>query len=529
MSYRSSWDTVGGAEGLPDYVYYNADIINNQATDLTTGLAAPDPPIRFNETRDTALIKDASQYHFSIVRFQMDGPNRNLPLFIPTIKVGPSQNFLGAQDVTVYSVALSYQQTWNVAPGTGPGGGNTASFAITPAPTFVTYESENLNPIIAPLPALPLTKQDISSQYYWVKTYQHWLDLCNAALLTQHQLLYTTFQTQWNTLFAASLALNPFPFASFDAFVANANTPQITFNPNSKLMSIWGDSDGFGPRLEPFAPVAYGPTTAFNIATVYAIGQQVVSAGIGYQSLVNGNVGNVPAASPAQWVVVPFVAGPNTKPTLRLFFNTNMYGLFNNFNANYYNSTSIAGFPSAVPEGYVYEILFSNNFYQNVVDYRLAPYTGVPPLGYVPISQAKVYYQMTQDYKSIDSLWSPISAIVFTTTLLPVRNEAVGAPVAFGRGNLGISSSSQSAFQPIITDVSINLSAVGADDYRSFTFYSPIAEYRMSDLTASRTDIRNIDIQVFWKNRLTGDLNPITMPNQSTVSFKLMFRKKGVA
>ncbi|MFZ4600674.1 MAG: hypothetical protein ACOYNN_18685, partial [Terrimicrobiaceae bacterium] len=77
----------------PDYVYYNADIINNTTDDLpASGLAPPDPQIRFNETRDTALLKDASQYHFSIIRFTMNGANRDLPLFIPNIQTGASQN-----------------------------------------------------------------------------------------------------------------------------------------------------------------------------------------------------------------------------------------------------------------------------------------------------------------------------------------------------------------------------------------------------------------------------------------------------
>ena len=103
MSLKSSITTLGN-QSVPDYIYYNADIINNNTTETADGNVVLDPQVRFNETRDTALLKNAQDYYFSIVRFSMNGPNRDLPLFIPTI-----QNGTGAINVnlTSYSVALS--------------------------------------------------------------------------------------------------------------------------------------------------------------------------------------------------------------------------------------------------------------------------------------------------------------------------------------------------------------------------------------------------------------------------------------
>jgi hypothetical protein len=69
----------------PDYVYYNATIINNR-TGLNNYSRSADPEIRFQETRDTPIINDASKYNFSIIRFTMNGPNKDLPLFIPIIR-----------------------------------------------------------------------------------------------------------------------------------------------------------------------------------------------------------------------------------------------------------------------------------------------------------------------------------------------------------------------------------------------------------------------------------------------------------
>jgi hypothetical protein len=111
--------------------------------------------------------------------------------------------------------------------------------------------------------------------------------------------------------------------------------------------------------------------------------------------------------------------------------------------------------------------------------------------------------------------------------LLPIRSEATGVPVILGTGNLGDSrSTSQAAFQPIITDIAVDTSIGGADEYRTFIYYSPTAEYRLSDFSASKQEIRSIDVQVFWKNRLNNQLYPISMFNLSSVSLKCMFRHK---
>jgi len=63
-----------------------------------------------------------------------------------------------------------------------------------------------------------------------------------------------------------------------------------------------------------------------------------------------------------------------------------------------------------------------------------------------------------------------------------------------------------------------------ASDWRQFISYTPTSEYRLTSMGASDVDVRNIDIQVFWKARLTGELFPINMFNQSSVSMKVLFR-----
>jgi hypothetical protein len=479
---RSNLQFVGGDPAEPNNIYYQAEILNNRTRDTDfTNVVPLDPFIRFNETRDTALVRDSSRYEFSIIRFTMNGANKDLPMFIPSIRVGQSD-----PNLTVYSLALTFKQTFNIS--TGP-----FTLELTPNPIFLQYEPEVKNAALAPSPRPPLLEQDLSSRYYWVLTYSHMVDLVNRTFLLAAQQLFVAFNQAW----AAGPALipgNPNPFPTFAAFSAHVAVPQITFDQTSQLFTILADTD------------AYGAPTADNGYTTQSVEPFIP----------------VPYA--------PGVVGFATKPTARMFFNSNMFGLFSNFNSFYYNQTDIPGFATPVPGGYVNEILFTNNFYTNIVDYRLPPYGGVPPLGIVPIAAQKVYYQNTQDYKSCDTLWSPVSSIVFTTTLLPIRTENTGQPVIFGDGNLGDSTAtSKSAFEPIITDIALDCEPNGASSYRQFIYYAPSAEYRMSDLSPSRQEIRSFDIQVFWKNRLDNKLYPVYMYNLSSVSIKCLFRKKLLA
>ena len=602
--FSSRIQSHGDNQDAPDYVYYNADIINNTTTNTFQGQAIKDPQIRFNETRDTAIIRNANDYYFSIIRFTMDGANRDLPLFIPNIAEGTGQTNV---NLTTYSMAVTFEQVLNIS--TGP-----VTIIGIPQQRFIQYVPETQNPITAPIPrnisadnfeglwsagtqyalgqivsmtaadqygafngpfyqVVPQTpwnpqqtyqvgavvqfnnviyraiavntgtapsvgpnwvlappvgtnpttsslwsvvgndlgnSQDLTSRYYWVYTYQHFVNLWNNTMVSPNPAVFLNspdatnansvcaYQDTYNAFYANYLAqggmAGDFPYPTFGSFCNAVYPPVMRFVASSSTFDIYMDSAGFGERLTAFTQTPYGPPDGFA-----------------------------------------------SKPVCRLFFNANMFGLFADYDNTYYNTPTIPFFLSgnalAVPDGYVNEILATNKAFQNVSDFRISPYAGVAPLGYTPTDQNgapitpnminRVYYVAQQDYSSTDSLWSPISSIVFTSTLLPIRAEATGAPVVLGAGNLGFSQATvQSAFQPIITDISLDTSIDNADAYRRFIYYAPSAEYRLSDFASSNQDIRNIDIQVFWKNRLDNQLYPINMFNLSSVSIKVMFKHK---
>jgi len=522
-SFRSIVD--GGADS--DMVYYNASIINTNSSDA--GTFGPPPAVKFNETRDAPIVKDASQYNFSIIRFSMNGPNKNLPLFIPIIQTNGTE-FPNQQDVnrTIYYVTIAYQRQWAYTDVSGAAA--TKIFTIAPQSTPVIYRPETQNTVVAPVPQVPVTgiaRQDLSSRYYWVYTYKHMMTLINEAMMSAMNLAYNAFQAAWNADTDISGA-SPFPYADFAAFLADHDAPFIKYNEESTLMEIYGD------------------TRAFNVSGQLGGDPDTVTG-----APAGTNV-PVPAFVAAAIPAPPFAAQPVSTPYLRLFFNSNLFGLCTNFKNTFYGANqgsklvfplpsttptvvtlpTTAFLPTIVPCAYTNEILFQNDNYTNILNNNpfLQGLQSVPPPAYnpyflIPTIKQRLYWISKQDYNSTNSLWSPISAIVFTSTLLPVKKEYASQPVSVGQSNAGVSTGSASQFEAIISDITIDQQVENADGWRDFTLYEPTAEYKMMTLTASHDEIRNIDIQVFWRYRLTGDLYPLTMFNCSDVNIKMLFRK----
>jgi hypothetical protein len=519
-SYKSIID--GGADS--ELIYYNANIINNQQRDPQS----PDQPpaVRFNETRDAPIVRDASLYNYSIVRFSMNGPNKNLPLFIPLIQTNgfafPTQII---PTLTCYYVAIPYQRGWTFTNNSGVA--QTKIFTIAPESVPIIYRPEIQNNQIAPVPQVnPLTgivKQDLSTRYYWVYTYKHWCDLVNEAFRSSMQLLYLSFQNTWNADPDINVGVSPFPYPTFASFLLDHDIPFVKYDEVTKLFEIQAD------------------TRAFNVASqLTGVVDPLTGVPIGTNVPLPAFV--APAIPPA-----PFAAQPSTAPYLRLFFNGNLFQLMANFKNTYFNATTGSSLifplsitPTTIPTNavaltpvlYNYEILFPNQNYTNILNNNpsLQGSQAVPPPAYnpyflIPTQKQRTYWIAKQDYNSTNSLWSPVQSIVFTSTLLPVKKEYTGKPIELGNGNISGTANSASAFEPIITDFVIDQQAEKAEGWRDFTLYEPTAEYKMNSLTASHDEIRNIDIQVFWKYRLTGELIPLTIPNSSDVAIKMLFRK----
>jgi hypothetical protein len=450
----------------------------------------------------------------------MNGIGKNLPLFIPLIQTnGYNYPIQPLPNLTIYYVSIGYQQLWNYTDLNGVA--QQKLFTITPVSVPVVYVPETQNLAAAPVPVSPaggIVKQDLSTRYYWVYTYKHWTRLVNTALEDATKAVYFDFKAAWEA--TAGTPAFPYTESSWAAFVA---PPFIKYDEESRLFSIYGD------------------TRNFNIS-----------------SQVTGETFNVGESPPGTqpsipiFTAAPFTAGdppsPESQPYFRLFFNDNLFGLFSNFNNTYFglngNGSIVWPLGGTTPvklgnggnlfSRWVYgnEILFENQLYTNIQNNNptLQNLNAPPPPNYnpfflIPPDNQNLYWIAKQDYPSTGSLWSPVSSLVFTSTLLPIKKEYTAVPIQLNNTNATKTTNSPSAFEPIISDIVIDQAIEKAEGWRDFFLYEPTAEYKLSSMTASHDEIRNIDIQVFWKYRLTGELIPLSMFNTSDVSIKVLFRR----
>jgi len=137
------------------HIYYNVNITNND----TTGLVAP-PIIDFNETRNQPYLNNPSEYYMSVVRFSVDTPT--LPLFIPQPQVGSTD-----ADALIYSITLEWTSAHT-----------STTYAVQ---KFLTFAPQSQ---VIPKPLTPIRQQDIANSYYYIYSYQWFIDvIVNPALI----------------------------------------------------------------------------------------------------------------------------------------------------------------------------------------------------------------------------------------------------------------------------------------------------------------------------------------------------------
>jgi hypothetical protein len=69
---------------------------------------------------------------------------------------------------------------------------------------------------------------------------------------------------------------------------------------------------------------------------------------------------------------------------------------------------------------------------------------------------------------------------------------------------------------------------LGSGVNRQYILWEPKAEYRLADFNTKGTAVRAIDIQIFWKCRLNGQLYPLQMFNLASVAIKAMFKHRSL-
>lgn len=534
---------IDGKKAAGDRIYYNATVVNNS---LSTIQQNDDPAVVFSDQRQNPLVPDASKYEVSVQNFTLNGAPKTLPLFIPQISP-PITLFSNIPGITAdvsdskipsntlepitfykqikysnYPNSFSVGNIVNSAQAFNPNFLNFStpqkivacdanSFTIIDyaqkavngnfpqAPWGVEFEYKNPTvidttiytvtfscydgatyrsttiPILwvpenkatytsVPTTALPTQAE---SDYYYCYTYTHWVQLVNTAL-----------RLAWTASGGGVSFGTLCPWFEYDE-----TTGLFSINQDSKTCMIpYGDA----------LPAPYGDAVA--------------STGTGY--------------APGEYSFVGM--------------NTCLESLLSNFSSQYYSYGQYwNGSAFLIPE-VVIDMGLPVNLLTGAattnssvgVSLRTQPKTSIfqlaDPFTYTPIADA-FFVRLVQDFISTGGIWSPIASFVLGTSQVPVRNEASANPITFGAANIGTNTSNSGTFQKVLVETPIN--ALKADVWKGFIYYEPTT-LTYSSLDPSQDGVQNVDISLYWRNRLTNSLIPVRLPNQGSVSFRLLFKKK---
>jgi len=180
------------------------------------------------------------------------------------------------------------------------------------------------------------------------------------------------------------------------------------------------------------------------------------------------------------------------------YMNAPMFDLFGSLNA------LKLGFNS---QGRNYQIIVEN-------------YAGFNSYSYLDTITGVTYnvIEVIQEWSTISS-WSPISALVFTTSTVPIAANLLSKPTVYVQGNIYGSYGNNSNFQQVLTDF---VSDTGF--YKPNIVYNPSAQYRLLEMSGNQP-LTNFDVSIFWRNNV-GELIPFLLGSGCTCTMKILFTKR---
>lgn len=417
---------------------------------------------------DTVYIQNSGIYNGAYIVTQVLGLELSVKASnlmdkgVPTVlNVNEGQTLSSIGDY--YNVTPYIVTMTYTVPTLGGFNGGTYTYKVS---VPITYKPDDLTTNL-PIwnPALPqaLTLETLTSSYYYIFSYQRWMSMVNLALNNCFYIL------QGNLTNGVS------NFSSTVLVPANKYLPTTALS-----LTI--------PSPPTNASLINPPSMSWDIPSAKAI-------------LTADNYGfNTTERPGAQSSVIPYIP---------LYFNDPLSTLMDSF--PYQFQGVIASDPLFA------QLIF--DFNSNAGAYIVQPFS---PTG-TPITTASyLAIQITQDHQTA-SLMNPIQSIVFTSTLLPVCMEQVGAPLILNgtSTNATVIGSTANIF-PVITDFQVPFSALNT--YVPDISYEPSGEYRLCDLYGT-SPAKQIDIEVFWKDSY-GLLHPFYIGSGCQASMKIMFRSK---
>jgi hypothetical protein len=319
-----------------------------------------------------------------------------------------------------------------------------------------------------PPPQGALAFQDLTTEYYYVNEFSLILQYANNALKSA----FDNFNAQLVAAGKDALGTR----AATPANISQNYCPQMFYDPNGELFSL----------SFPLCPPALAGTAPPYAYDTYD------------QNLANtaGFTGRV----------------------IKLYMNTPLSNLLNSFPTVFQGNQQFQ-----LTTGTEDMLVVYNNQNQNTSGGSRPTY----PLTPVASSVSAIPQIILPQEHSTTVLFSPISALVFSTSLLPVQNTLLSKPAIFNfydgvtSSNLR-SSGNNNVTAPVLTDFELQ-GATGTSSQTRIT-YTPTAEYRMLDLRGT-TPVNAVEVSVFWKDKYSG-LHRFNLAAGCAASIKILFRRK---
>ena len=182
---------------------------------------------------------------------------------------------------------------------------------------------------------------------------------------------------------------------------------------------------------------------------------------------------------------------------INIFCNSSLYTLMSGFQGDYYGVNA------------------------NGKNYQFKIKKEIRSLNLFTVNDNYSAIQLYQEYSSA-SLFTPISSIVFTSSMIPVLASNSGKPTIFnGQGNLR-NSGENNHITSMITDFqSQDNNGYG---FSSSLSYIPSSEYRCISMNNGSEKINNIDLNVYWMDKYSV-LHSVYLYPGCSCTIKLLFRK----
>jgi hypothetical protein len=204
----------------------------------------------------------------------------------------------------------------------------------------------------------------------------------------------------------------------------------------------------------------------------------------------------------------------NTAP-MSICLNKALYRLFNSLPLQIKTESSVTLIDGVIGQSDPQQVMKINlkNFYlSNSVKLYTAP--KLDGTIYESTSTAIEYLYVYQDYTTFDS-WSPVESICINSNTIPVYKSLVSANHTYYNG-IEDTTGSLNVYELSITDFK-------AGSYEGGILYSP-NEKRWMNLN-QQEELKNINLSVFYRSKLTGGLIPIQLNSGGSFSCKMVFRK----